>query len=437
MALFDLPEIIAGEQVGTAGNDSFSTMLNSIVFGLAGNDSFTGQVSTGTGPTFVGGAGNDFYDILNGSNIIVADHGGGDDTLRALGIGPDRDNTFGATIDGGRHLLLFDEDSDTEVLVLNWLDPDLMIETYIGAGGIAYSTAQVQALISDGDPQDLGDLTWEQQSEGEFTTAEIRTLIADATARADALASGAIAVLNGSAAIDTLVGGQTADSINLGAGNDSAWGLPGDDVLSGEAGNDRLFGNAGEDTLLGGDGNDTLRGQFNDDQLLGGNGHDLIFGGANNDTIEGSLLDDTINGNSGNDSIVGGVGDDVLRGQAGLDIIFGGDGDDMVLGMQGADQLFGGNGNDQITGGPANDTMTGGAGADIFIFAALQGANVITDFADNVDKISLVGVASFAALTIVDGAGGATVTFEDSPTTSITLTGIAANQLTAADFFFG
>lgn len=437
MALFDLPDIIAGEQVGTTGNDTFSTSLNNIVFGLAGNDSFTGQATEEAGPTFVGGAGDDFYEVLNGGDVIVADFGGGNDTVRALGIGPDRDNTFGGTIDGGRHLVLFDDDSGQAFIVINWLDPDWMIETYIGAGGISYTTGQVQALISDGSPEDLGDLTWEQQSEGDSTTAEIRMLIADATARAEALASGAVNGINGSAAVDTLVGGQTADSINLGAGNDSAWGLPGNDVLSGDGGNDRLFGNAGEDTLLGGDGDDTLRGQFSDDQLLGGNGHDLIFGGANDDSIEGSLLNDTINGNSGNDSIDGGVGNDVLRGQAGLDTIFGGDGNDNIVGMQGADQLFGGAGNDTLTGGPANDTMTGGAGGDIFVFAALQGANVITDFEDNVDKISLVGVANFAALTIVDGAGGATVTFEASPTTAITLTGINASQLTAADFFFG
>ncbi|MEQ9641292.1 MAG: hypothetical protein RIM84_14805, partial [Alphaproteobacteria bacterium] len=83
-----------------------------------------------------------------------------------------------------------------------------------------------------------------------------------------------------------------------------------------------------------------------------------------------------------------------------------------------------------------NDTLTGGAGVDAFVFAATQGADVIADFEDGTDVISLVGVANFAALTIIDTANGAQITFEAVPTTSITLTDINANQLTAGDFFF-
>ncbi|MEQ9643298.1 MAG: hypothetical protein RIM84_24980 [Alphaproteobacteria bacterium] len=90
----------------------------------------------------------------------------------------------------------------------------------------------------------------------------------------------------------------------------------------------------------------------------------------------------------------------------------------------------------RLLGGAAGDTLTGGDGIDAFVFAVLQGADTITDFADGTDVISMVGVANFAALSITDTANGARIVFEDTPTTSITLTGVAAAQLSADDFFF-
>ncbi|KJV06864.1 calcium-binding protein, partial [Methylocucumis oryzae] len=59
-----------------------------------------------------------------------------------------------------------------------------------------------------------------------------------------------MAVINGTAADDTLTGG---------VGDDSISGLVGNDVLSGMAGNDTLNGGAGDDTLNGGIGNDTYQ----------------------------------------------------------------------------------------------------------------------------------------------------------------------------------
>ena len=58
-----------------------------------------------------------------------------------------------------------------------------------------------------------------------------------------------MAVINGSAANDTLVGGDASDFM---------YGLEGDDHLSGAAGNDALTGGPGNDTIDGGEGDDTL-----------------------------------------------------------------------------------------------------------------------------------------------------------------------------------
>jgi Ca2+-binding RTX toxin-like protein len=103
--------------------------------------------------------------------------------------------------------------------------------------------------------------------------------------------------------------------------------------------------------------------------------------------------------------------------------------------------LFGGAGNDTLTGAQANDTLTGGAGVDVFQFGLNHAADRVTDFTPDVDKFSLItgsiGVTRFADLTIADNAGGnAVITFEDSPTTAITVAGVSAIQLDAGDFFF-
>lgn len=243
-------------------------------------------------------------------------------------------------------------------------------------------------------------------------------------------------VLSGGGGNDLLVAGAGDDSVNGDAGDDRAYGQDGNDTLDGGDGADTLIGNGGTDSLRGSAGTDTIKGRLDADEIEAGDGDDTAFGGDGFDTMSGSTGDDVLNGNSGNDSIDGDEGFDTLRGQAGDDIINGGKADDILLGMQGADRLDGGIDNDQLTGGVNNDTLTGGDGVDVFIFGSGDGADVITDYVDGTDVISIVGVASFAALTIVDSADGAVVTFEASPTTQITLTGIAAAALDAGDFFF-
>jgi Ca2+-binding RTX toxin-like protein len=71
------------------------------------------------------------------------------------------------------------------------------------------------------------------------------------------------------------------------AGNDSAQGFAGNDVLNGNDGNDILYGDAGNDQLNGGNGQDSLYGGVGTDVLDGGTGSDKLFGGAGNDTLTG------------------------------------------------------------------------------------------------------------------------------------------------------
>ncbi|MGB4908424.1 MAG: calcium-binding protein, partial [Tabrizicola sp.] len=59
----------------------------------------------------------------------------------------------------------------------------------------------------------------------------------------------------------------------------------------------------------------------------------------------------------------------------------------LLLGGEGDDLLIGGIGNDRLDGGQGSDVLTGGAGVDTFVFNG--GADLITDFTDRQDKITL------------------------------------------------
>ena len=133
-------------------------------------------------------------------------------------------------------------------------------------------------------------------------------------------------------------------------------------ALSGGKGEDSLWGVQGNDIAFGGDSKDRLWGESGDDILIGDDGDDLIYGGA------------------GNDYLLGGSGRDSLWGDAGRDILNGGGGDDL---------LFGGAGSDIIFGGEGNDIILGGGGADRFQFSNLinQGIDRLTDFQSGIDKI--------------------------------------------------
>ena len=85
-------------------------------------------------------------------------------------------------------------------------------------------------------------------------------------------------------------------------------------------------------TVTGANGDDHLVAAPNTRTLIsGGNGADRIEGGAGNDQLFGGNDDDLIEGNGGNDSLDGGDDRDTLDGGAGTDTFQGGDGEDLVL----------------------------------------------------------------------------------------------------------
>jgi Ca2+-binding RTX toxin-like protein len=177
----------------------------------------------------------------------------------------------------------------------------------------------------------------------------------------------------------TIVGGSKDDEIKLtAAGNSTALGLDGHDLL---------VGGRGDDLLDGGEGNDDLQGKAGADHLLGGTGDDTLDGGEDNDILKGG---------AGNDKMRGGIGNDLLDGGAGNDLLEGNDGNDILKGGAGNDLLDGGKGNDTLRGGKGKDSFMGGEGNDLFAFVAneLESGNMdkIEDFQqEGNDRLHIVG----------------------------------------------
>ena len=167
-----------------------------------------------------------------------------------------------------------------------------------------------------------------------------------------------------------LYGGEAADDLNCGGGNDVIDGGGGVDQMDGGAGDDSLDGGEGGDVAHGGEGDDVLQGGAGNDSLHGEDGADHLDGGAGNDLLFGHEGDDTLDGGAGDDALAGGGGNDLLAGGSGDDALAGGYGDDTLTGGAGADTVDGGAGNDVLFGqseGVAEslvDFLNGGAGDD-------------------------------------------------------------------------
>lgn len=231
--------------------------------------------------------------------------------------------------------------------------------------------------------------------------------------------------IEGTGVSDTLRGGAANDLVNGGAGHDSLYGNAGNDNLNGGDGDDILRGGVGQDVLNGANGNDTLYGEDDNDTLIGGSGADFLRGGAGDDTLDGGADSDTLIGDAGNDSLYGGSGIDFLRGGDGIDSLIAGAGDDT---------LYGDAGNDLLNGGLGNDSLYGGLGSDRFILATTGGTDLIRDFVDTQDWLSLGGGLTFAQLTISQIGLDTSISVTSSGETLAKLTGVQASSISAADF---
>lgn len=182
--------------------------------------------------------------------------------------------------------------------------------------------------------------------------------------------------------------------------------------------------------LLGGAGADQILASLGDDLIEAGAGDDVVLGGAGNDTVRGG---------DGDDLVFGGDGSDAVTGEAGDDVVLGGRGDDVLQGGAGNDTLFGGEGTDVLSGGTGDDFLAGGAGVDTFTFAPGDGRDVVTDFTageDVIDLTAFTGLQDFEALSaLIEEIDGSVVLHLDDATT-VQLSHVSLDALSADDFRF-
>jgi Ca2+-binding RTX toxin-like protein len=181
-------------------------------------------------------------------------------------------------------------------------------------------------------------------------------------------------------------------------------GTTGDDLINGLGGADTIYGNNGADTINGDDGADSLFGQGGNDTLNGGNGNDFLYGGGGVDTYNGGEGRDWlgVDTSGGTTSVImnlaTGVYRDVYGNTESMTSIEGGSGSNL------ADTFIGDSNDNTFLTNAGADTVTAGDGFDML---QLTRSNGMSNF--NVAP-SAGAVVNFTTGTIT-GAYGDTITF--------------------------
>lgn len=333
--------------------------------------------------------GSAFADYING--------GSGNDTLIGLGGEDTLDGSIGADI--------FNGGAGDDII---YIDAD---DTIID-GGADYDQIHVRGYSAGVNINiTVGNL--------EYANGNTLNDIFDATG-----ATWSVKLL-GQGGNDTLTGGDLADQLYGGPGNDILFGNGGDDILNASTGADQLSGGAGNDIIFM-DADDTL--------IDGGADYDRVYanGGsaaltlnlttANVEYVSGSAFGDNFDATGSTVAVK-------ILGQDGADTLTGGNLADLIYGGAGADNITGGTGNDFLSGGGADGAM------DTFFFGVGWGDDTLSDFQNGEDILDLSALGTnFAALTITAlGANNSVVSFGGN---SITLLGMQLADVDASDFVF-
>ena len=246
-----------------------------------------------------GGTGADvFIMAADGASDTVTDFTVGEDTLD-LSLWPmmrDISQLFMTITDDGMRITYGDE-----VLIVQSSDGNPIDYRLLANGDVIGGTrlpveivAGYAGPLTPARPTDASDPAFNDQGTPIDPMALAQMLGADQLGTLRSLLggpeSGLDAVINGSAAAETLSGTSQADVIFAGGGSDTVNAGDGHDVLFGRAGNDLLVGGSGADTIIGGAGADILIGGIGHDILIGGAGADTFIFNAGNDLIEDFAL---------------------------------------------------------------------------------------------------------------------------------------------------
>jgi Ca2+-binding RTX toxin-like protein len=380
----------------TATGDAASDVLTvtasgaNFVFDVGADGTPEATIDASTFDTVVinAGAGDDVVSFAGNTSgeLVTVDGEGGDDTINGGNGGETLDGGDGDdTIDGNQGADHASGGAGRDVFVWDPGDGSDTIDGGTGSDVLRFNGsagAEIVTLAAGGPGQaqllrNVGAITMDLTA---VETVDVRLL-----GGADTFTGGAGLApifervqVYGGAGVDTLNGGDSADTLDGGAD-------PGD-VVNGGAGDDTLVSEGDGDALTGGDGNDRFT------LALPNPGGDSMDGGPGTGdvlAVTGTAADDrfSVTGAAGNwtlseaGTVVQNVldtevlavdaldGDDVVTVAAGaLDALTldldGGPGRDAFTGTNGADVLRGGDGDDTLRGGSGNDRLFGDDGTD-------------------------------------------------------------------------
>jgi len=186
-----------------------------------------------------------------------------------------------------------------------------------------------------------------------------------------------MAIINGDAFNNILVGTNAADTIDGGLGADSMSGLKGNDIY--------IVDNAGDNVIeLAGEGTDLVKSSvsyalaLNVENLTLTGGADLFgIGNESNNVMTGNGGSNVLSGNGGNDRLIGGAGDDYLDGGLGNDIMIGGTGNDFFYVDNAKDKVSeaAGGGHDSVVSNVSFSLAAFGAVEDLYLNAGTGNTN--------------------------------------------------------------
>lgn len=397
----DVETISSGPFHGLGGDDNLTADAGGVsLFGGAGDDMLTSSFFGTT--TLNGGLGNDIYEVFNASTVIQEGLNQGLETVRAavsyVLADDDEIEELRTNFTGGTSAINLTGNSRQQDITGN-------NGNNILNGGVDNVEDVLFGLLGN-DTYVLGGSLMDTVVDTGGTDTILSTITRDLNVHAD------------------------IENLSLkGTGNINATGNALANKINGNIGKNDLIGNIGNDTLNGGDGNDRLKGGAGFDVMNGGKGVDLATFSDQTTRVIISLKE-----TGTTTAFIKGVAADSLTA---IENLNGGSGNDVFKGNSLANTFNGNAGNDNLNGGLGNDILTGGIGADKFRFTNVNfGRDRITDFSDNLDKLSFsTGVAdSFRDFRITgNGSKSVTVTLGDD---TITVQSTKVITLTASDFLF-
>ena len=175
-------------------------------------------------------------------------------------------------------------------------------------------------------------------------------------------------------------------------------------------GNDTIVGTASAETMNVGEGNNTVNTGDGNDAIVVRTGANIIDGGAGVDGLTFETNFDVNANLSVNTATVAGGGTSSITAVENITTL---NGNDTLVGDASNNVFNSGSGNDFLSGGAGNDILRGEAGSDTFEFRTGWATDSILDFADGQDLIDLqtMGFADIGDLTIATSGANTEIDF--------------------------